>query len=81
MTVNIEYETEKKLEILLLPHDPNDEKELNANKMSQRSAAKAIGMSESTFRDKFSKGNFSIHEAFMIHHLLLPNLNKGSSQN
>lgn len=51
---------------------PNLEKELNANKMSQRSAAKAIGMSESTFRDKFSKGNFSIHEAFMIHHLLLP---------
>lgn len=51
---------------------PNLDKELSANKMSQRSAAKAIGMSESTFRDKFSKGNFSIHEAFMIHRLLLP---------
>lgn len=51
---------------------PNLEKELNSNKMSYRSAAKAIGMSESTFRDKFYKGNFSIHEAFMIHHLLLP---------
>ena len=51
---------------------PNLEKELNSNKMSYRSAAKAIGMSESTFRDKFYKGNFSIHEAFMIQHLLLP---------
>lgn len=51
---------------------PNLEKELNANHMSMRFVAQAINMPESTFRDKLSKNNFNIQEAFNIKNILLP---------
>ena len=51
---------------------PNLDRELGANKMSWRSAAKAIRMPESTFRDKIIKGGFSVTEAFKIQKILLP---------
>lgn len=51
---------------------PNLEKELNANHMSMRFVAQAINMPESTFRDKLSKNNISVEEAFNIKNRLLP---------
>ena len=50
----------------------NLDKEIGANKMSWRSVASAIGMSEATFRHKITKGNFTVDEAFMIKERVLP---------
>lgn len=50
----------------------NLEKELGANHISMRYAAQAIGMPESTFRDKISKNNINVQEAFKIKNILLP---------
>lgn len=50
----------------------NLDKEIGASKMSWRSVASAIGMSEATFRHKITKGNFSVEEAFLIKERVLP---------
>ena len=50
----------------------NLDREIGANKMSWRSAAAAIDMPESTFRNKISSGEFSIGEAFKIKTRLFP---------
>lgn len=50
----------------------NLDREIGANKMSWRSASTAIGMPESTFRNKITVGEFSIDEAFNIKNLLFP---------
>lgn len=51
---------------------PNLDKEISGHKMSWRSVAKAVGMPESTFRDKITKGSFAVEEAFEIKNLLFP---------
>lgn len=53
----------------------NLDKEINANGMSWRSVATAIGMPESTFRNKITQGEFSIGEAFTIKELVFPKYN------
>ena len=50
----------------------NLDREINANGMSWRSASAAIGMPESTFRNKIKNGEFSIGEAFAIKERLFP---------
>lgn len=50
----------------------NLNKEILANGMSWRSTAAAIGMPESTFRNKISSGDFSVDEAFSIKERVLP---------
>lgn len=50
----------------------NLSKEILANGMSWRSTAAAIGMPESTFRNKISCGEFSVAEAFSIKERVLP---------
>ena len=50
----------------------NLSKEILANGMSLRSTAAAIGMPESTFRNKISCGEFSVAEAFSIKERVLP---------
>ena len=50
----------------------NLNKEILANGMSWRSTAAAIGMPESTFRNKISSGNFSVDEALNIKERVLP---------
>lgn len=50
----------------------NLNKEILAKGMSWRSSAAAIGMPESTFRNKISSGEFSVNEAFKIKERLLP---------
>lgn len=50
----------------------NLDREIAANKLSWRAAAKAIGMPESTFRAKITDGEFSVTEAFAIKHRLFP---------
>ncbi len=50
----------------------NLNREINANGMSWRSVAVAIGMPESTFRSKITDGEFSIGEAFKIRHRVFP---------
>ncbi len=50
----------------------NLDREINANGMSWRSVSGAIGMPESTFRNKITKGDFSIGEAFSIKERLFP---------
>lgn len=50
----------------------NLNREIGANGMSWRSVSSAIGMPESTFRNKITNGEFSITEAFAIKKLCLP---------
>lgn len=50
----------------------NLSKEILANGMSWRSTAAAIGMPESTFRNKISNGDFSVDEALRIKERVLP---------
>ncbi len=50
----------------------NLNREIGANGMSWRSVSAAIGMPESTFRNKITNGDFSISEAFTIKCLLFP---------
>lgn len=50
----------------------NLNREIGANGMSWRSVSAAIGMSEATFRNKITKGNFAIDEAFLIKERVLP---------
>lgn len=50
----------------------NLNKEILANGMSWRSTAAAIGMPESTFRNKISCGDFSVDEALIIKERILP---------
>lgn len=51
---------------------PNLDHEINSNKMSWRSVAKAIGMPESTFNYKITSGSFAVEEAFDIQKTLFP---------
>lgn len=51
---------------------PNLDREIGANKMSNRAVAAAIGMAESTFRNKINEGNFTIDEAFKIKERVFP---------
>lgn len=51
---------------------PNLDREINANGMSWRSVSGAIGMPESTFRNKITSGDFSIGEAFSIKERVFP---------
>lgn len=50
----------------------NLDRELGASKLSWRNAAAAIGMPESTFRNKLKDGTFNIEEAFLIKRRLFP---------
>lgn len=50
----------------------NLDREIAANGMSWRSVSAAIGMPESTFRNKIKNGGFSIDEAFAIKERLFP---------
>ena len=50
----------------------NLNKEILSNGMSWRSVASAIGMPESTFRAKITKGDFSVTEALAIKERVLP---------
>lgn len=50
----------------------NLDREIGANKMSWRSVSTAIGMPESTFRNKITNGEFSVDEAFNIKKLVFP---------
>lgn len=50
----------------------NLSKEILANGMSWRSTAAAIGMPESTFRAKITKGDFLVTEALTIKERVLP---------
>lgn len=50
----------------------NLNREIGANGMSWRSVASAIGMPESTFRNKITTGEFTISEAFDIKTKVLP---------
>lgn len=50
----------------------NLNKEINANGMTWRSVSAAIGMPESTFRNKITNGDFSVGEAFTIKERLFP---------
>lgn len=50
----------------------NLNKEILVNGMSWRSTAAAIGMPESTFRNKISSGDFSVGEALSIKERVLP---------
>lgn len=50
----------------------NLSKEILANGMSWRSTAAAIGMPESTFRNKITVGDFLVTEALMIKERVLP---------
>ena len=50
----------------------NLNREIGANGMSWRSVSAAIGMPESTFRNKITDGDFSISEAFAIKNRVFP---------
>lgn len=50
----------------------NLDREIAANGMSWRSVSGAIGMPESTFRNKITTGDFSIGEAFSIKERVFP---------
>ena len=50
----------------------NLNKEILSNGMTWRSTAAAIGMPESTFRNKISAGDFTVTEALMIKERVLP---------
>lgn len=52
----------------------NLDQEISTNKMSWRSVSRAIGMPESTFRNKITDGYFTVDEAFDIKHMLFPKL-------
>ncbi|MBQ9460696.1 MAG: hypothetical protein IJU51_02095 [Clostridia bacterium] len=50
----------------------NLNKEILSNGMSWRSTAAAIGMPESTFRNKITVGDFTVTEALTIKERVLP---------
>lgn len=51
---------------------PNLDYEINCNKMSWRSVARAVGMPENTFNYKIKCGSFAVEEAFAIQKTLFP---------